>query len=141
MREAPSLVILPALVENGALIRATDPKGIAEARSHLPESIEFVDDVYETLDGADAVVVLTEWNAYRGLDLAEVRRRMRGRAFIDLRNVLRTGTGTCPGVRLHVRRARTKRKTSPAGSEKRRSPFVRTRRPTPGGRAHSQWRK
>ena len=91
MREAPSLAILPALVENGALIRATDPKGIAEARSHLPESIEFVDDVYETLDGADAVVLLTEWNAYRGLDLAEVKRRMRGRAFIDLRNVYEPG--------------------------------------------------
>ena len=91
VREAPSLAILPALVENGALIRATDPKGIAEARSHLPESIEFVDDVYETLDGADAVVLLTEWNAYRGLDLAEMRRRMRGRAFIDLRNVYEPG--------------------------------------------------
>ena len=91
VREAPSLAILPALVENGALIRATDPKGIAEARSHLPESIEFVDDVYETLDGADAVVLLTEWNAYRGLDLAEVKRRMRGRAFIDLRNVYEPG--------------------------------------------------
>ena len=91
VREAPSLAILPALVENGALIRATDPKGIAEARSHLPESIEFVDDVYETLDGADAVVLLTEWNAYRGLDLAEVKRRMRGRVFIDLRNVYEPG--------------------------------------------------
>ena len=91
VREAPSLAILPALVENGALIRATDPKGIAEARSHLPESIEFVDDVYETLDGADAVVLLTEWNAYRGLDLAEVKRRMRGRAFIDLRNIYEPG--------------------------------------------------
>ena len=91
VREAPSLAILPALVENGALVRATDPKGIAEARSHLPESIEFVDDVYETLDGADAVVLLTEWNAYRGLDLAEMRRRMRGTAFIDLRNVYEPG--------------------------------------------------
>ena len=91
VREAPSLAILPALVENGALVRATDPKGIAEARSHLPESIEFVDDVYETLDGADAVVLLTEWNAYRGLDLAEVRRRMRGTAFIDLRNIYEPG--------------------------------------------------
>ena len=91
VREAPSLAILPALVENGALIRATDPKGIAEARSHLPESIEFVDDVYETLDGADAVVLLTEWNAYRGLDLAEMKRRMRGRVFIDLRNIYEPG--------------------------------------------------
>ena len=87
VREAPSLAILPALVEEGARIRATDPKGIAEARTHLPNSIEYMGNVYETLDGADAVVLLTEWNVYRGLDLAEVKRRMRGRVFIDLRNV------------------------------------------------------
>ena len=84
VRESPSL---PPLVENGARIRATDPHGIAEARGHLPRSIEYVDDVYETLEGADAVVLLTEWNAYRGLDLEEVKRRMRGNVFIDLRNV------------------------------------------------------
>ena len=91
VRESPSLAILPALIEGGAQIRATDPKGIHEARAHLPESIEFVDDVYETLDGADAVVLLTEWNVYRGLDLVEVKRRMRGNAFIDLRNVYEPG--------------------------------------------------
>ena len=87
VREAPSLAILPPLVEKGAWIRATDPHGIAEARGHLPDAIEYVDDVYETLEGADAVVLLTEWNAYRGLDLEEVKRRMRGNVFIDLRNV------------------------------------------------------
>ena len=91
MREAPSLSILPPLVENGARVRATDPQGIAEARAHLPGSIEYVRDVYETLDGADAVVLLTEWNAYRGLDMEEVRRRMRGNVFIDLRNVYEPG--------------------------------------------------
>ena len=87
VREAPSLAILPPLVEKGARVRATDPHGIAEARGHLPDAIEYVDDVYETLEGADAVVLLTEWNAYRGLDLEEVKRRMRGNVFIDLRNV------------------------------------------------------
>ena len=91
MREAPSLAILPPLVENGARIRATDPQGIAEARAHLPDSIEYVHDIYETLEGADAVVLLTEWNAYRGLDLEEVKRRMRGNVFIDLRNVYEPG--------------------------------------------------
>ena len=91
MREAPSLAILPPLVEKGARIRATDPKGIAAARAHLPDSIEYVHDIYETLEGADAVVLLTEWNAYRGLDLAEVKRRMRGNVFIDLRNVYEPG--------------------------------------------------
>ena len=87
VREAPSLAILPPLVEKGARVRATDPHGIAEARGHLPDAIEYVDDVYETLEGADAAVLLTEWNAYRGLDLGEVKRRMRGNVFIDLRNV------------------------------------------------------
>ena len=87
VREAPSLAILPPLVEKGARIRATDPHGIAEARGHLPDAIEYLDDVYETFEGADAVVLLTEWNAYRGLDLEEVKRRMRGNVFIDLRNV------------------------------------------------------
>ena len=87
VREAPSLAILPPLVEKGARVRATDPHGIAEARGHLPDAIEYVDDVYETLEGADAAVLLTEWNAYRGLDLEEVKRRMRGNVFIDLRNV------------------------------------------------------
>ena len=87
MREAPSLSIVPSLVDEGARIRATDPKGITEARPLLPGSVEYVADVYETLDGADAVVLLTEWNVFRGLDLTEVKGRMRGNVFIDLRNV------------------------------------------------------
>ena len=91
VREAPSLAILPPLIEKGARIRATDPQGIAEARKHLPDAVEYARDVYETLDGADAAVLLTEWNAYRGLDLDEVKRRMRGNVFIDLRNVYEPG--------------------------------------------------
>ena len=91
VREAPSLAILPPLIEKGARIRATDPQGIAEAQMHLPDAVEYVRDVYETLDGADAVVLLTEWNVYRGLDLEEVKRRMRGNVFVDLRNVYEPG--------------------------------------------------
>ena len=87
VREAPSLAILPPLIENGARVRANDPQGIMEAKTQLPDAVEYFDDIYETLDGADAVVLLTEWNAYRGLDLEEVRRRMRGNVFVDLRNV------------------------------------------------------
>ena len=70
---------------------ATDPHGIEEARGHLPDAVEYLRDVYETLEGADAVVLLTEWNAYRGLDMEEVKRRMRGNVFIDLRNVYEPG--------------------------------------------------
>ena len=91
VREAASLAILPPLVENGARVRATDPQGIREAKAHLPNAVEYFGDIYETLEGADAVVLLTEWNAYRGLDLREVGRRMRGNVFVDLRNVYDPG--------------------------------------------------
>ena len=87
MRDAPALAILPPLVEKGARIRATDPRGVPEAKALLPDTVEYAEDAWEALDGADAVVLLTEWNVYRGLDLEEVKRRMRGRVFVDLRNV------------------------------------------------------
>ncbi len=87
MREAPALAILPPLLDRGARIRAHDPKGMPEARSLLPSAIDYCDDPYATLDGADALVLLTEWNEYRGLDLGQVRTRMAGRVVVDLRNV------------------------------------------------------
>ena len=87
MRDAPSLSILPALVENGARLRAHDPKGIPAAQALLPESVVFFDDIFETLSGADAVVLMTEWNVYRGMDLEKIRETMNGNVFIDLRNV------------------------------------------------------
>jgi len=86
MREAPSLTILPALQEAGAEIRAFDPEGLDEARPLLP-GIAFSTDAYETMDGADAVVLLTEWNEFRALDLARVKRLLRSPTLIDLRNV------------------------------------------------------
>ena len=87
MRDAPSLSILPPLLEKGARIKAHDPKGMDEARGLLPSEIEFCDDIYRTLEGVDALVLMTEWNAYRGLDLERVKGCMRGRTFVDLRNV------------------------------------------------------
>ncbi len=87
MRDAPSLAILPPLMERGASIRAHDPKGMEEARHLLPAGIEYCDDIYETVDSADAVVLMTEWNAYRGLDLQALSSRMAGNVFVDLRNV------------------------------------------------------
>ena len=71
---------------------ALNPQGIREAKAHLPDAAEYFGDIYEALEGADAVVLLTEWNAYRGLDLREVRRRMRGNVFVDLRNVYEPGS-------------------------------------------------
>ncbi len=91
MREAPSLSILPNLIEQGAHIRAHDPQGMDEARRLLPEAVEYCDNAYAAMDSADALVILTEWNEYRGLDLEQVRARMRGNAFVDLRNIYEPG--------------------------------------------------
>ncbi len=87
MRDAPALTILPKLLDNGAIIRAHDPKGMNEARTVLPETVRYFDDIYATLEQADAVIILTEWNAYRGLDLARIKKNMRGSVFLDLRNI------------------------------------------------------
>ena len=87
MRDAPSLSILPALLEKGAKIRAHDPQGVHEATKLLPTGIVYCDKIYETFEQADAVVLLTEWNVYRGLDLERVQSLMQGRVFCDLRNV------------------------------------------------------
>ena len=87
MRDAPALAILPTLVEKGATVRAHDPKGMDEARELLPDTITYCEDIDETFNGADAVVLMTEWNSYRGLDLHRTLSLMKGDLFIDLRNV------------------------------------------------------
>ncbi|MDZ7750221.1 MAG: UDP-glucose/GDP-mannose dehydrogenase family protein [Gammaproteobacteria bacterium] len=87
MRDAPALSILPMLLEKGARIRAHDPEGMEEAKKVLPQGIEYMDDPYATLEGAEALVILTEWNAYRGLDLERVKGLMAGNVFVDLRNI------------------------------------------------------
>lgn len=87
MRDAPALTILPKLLDNGAIIRAHDPKGMNEAKALLPETIQYFDDIYATLERVDAVIILTEWNTYRGLDLERIRDNMQGKVFLDLRNI------------------------------------------------------
>ena len=87
MRDSPALAILPGLVEKGAKIRAHDPQGMDEARELLPANIEYCEDMYDAMLGADAVVLMTEWNAYRGLDLERMKTMMNGDVFVDLRNV------------------------------------------------------
>jgi len=91
MRDAPSLAILPALADRGAVIRAHDPAGMEEARKVLPESISYADSIDAAVEGADAVILMTEWNQYRGLDLAKLKSQMRGNVFVDLRNVYERG--------------------------------------------------
>ena len=87
MRDAPSLAILPKLIENGAVIQAHDPHGMEEAKPLLPDSVVYCDNINSAIENADAVILMTEWNAYRGLKLDTILQQMRGNTFIDLRNV------------------------------------------------------
>ena len=86
MRDAPSLVIIPELIAAGASITACDPEGGAEAR-RLLVGADWVDDAYSAADGADALVIITEWNAFRGLDLARIKGLLTTSVFVDLRNI------------------------------------------------------
>ncbi len=86
MRDSPSLVILPALRAEGAKVQAFDPEGMREAATLLPE-VEWCAGPYEAARQADALVVLTEWNVFRGLDLGRLHDEMRRPVLIDLRNI------------------------------------------------------
>jgi UDPglucose 6-dehydrogenase len=87
MRDAPSLVILPYLQKAGAAIRAFDPEGHKEAAKLL--QLDYRSDAYDALDGADGVVILTEWNEFRALDFARVRAALKTPLMVDLRNIYR----------------------------------------------------
>ncbi len=88
MRDAPALTIVPLLQASGARVRAHDPEGMPIARSQL-DNVLWCDGPYHVAEGSDALVILTEWDAYRALDLARIKELMRGSTVIDLRNVYR----------------------------------------------------
>lgn len=88
MRDAPSLDIIPALQAAGASVRAYDPIGMDHARPLLPD-VDFAQDPYEAMKGAAALVIITEWNEFRALDLTHVKRLMAAPVFVDLRNIYR----------------------------------------------------
>jgi len=93
MRDAPSLIILKELVEKGAKIRAFCPQGFKEAKwrlADLSDNIEYCEDSYDAVKGGDAVVILTEWNQFRGLDLEKIKKLMNDDFFFDLRNIYAT---------------------------------------------------
>ena len=101
MRDSPSLAILPALSDKGATIRAHDPEGMKEAKELLPDNIQYYDSLYEIFENADAVVLMTEWNEYRALDLKKVKNMMKGNVFVDLRNVYEKDTMEQKGFDYH----------------------------------------
>jgi UDPglucose 6-dehydrogenase len=86
MRDSPSLAIVPALQQAGARVRAFDPQGMKEAK-HLLPGIDLCTEAYDALKGADAVVIVTEWNEFRQLDFARARALMKAPVMVDLRNI------------------------------------------------------
>ena len=86
MRDAPSLVIIPGLQKKGAAIRAYDPEGMEEAADLLQE-VTYCEDAYDCMNGADAAVILTEWNQFRALDLDRMRALLNKPVLVDLRNI------------------------------------------------------
>ena len=86
MRDAPSLDILPALQAAGATVVAYDPEAMKEA-AHLLKDITFAESAYKALDGADAMVIITEWDQFRALDMDRIKGLMKGKVVVDLRNI------------------------------------------------------
>ncbi|MBM3635832.1 MAG: UDP-glucose/GDP-mannose dehydrogenase family protein [Alphaproteobacteria bacterium] len=88
MRDAPSLALITALQDAGAEIRAYDPQGM-EAAASMTSNVFFADNAYTCVDNADALVIVTEWDAFRALDLERVRASLKTPVLIDLRNIYR----------------------------------------------------
>lgn len=87
MRESPSIPLITALVEDGATVRAFDPAATENAREVLPGTVVYCEDSYETARGADALVIVTEWNQFRYLDLERIKGLLARPVVVDLRNV------------------------------------------------------
>ena len=86
MRDSPSIPLAKALLAGGASVAAFDPVGREQAEPLL-EGIDFADNAYDAVDQADALVIVTEWDEFRALDLARIAASMRGKALVDLRNI------------------------------------------------------
>jgi UDPglucose 6-dehydrogenase len=98
MRDAPSLAIIPALQSLGASVRAFDPESMAQARPLLP-GVTFCDEPYSCIEGADALVIVTEWDAFRALDLDRVKASLAEPVVVDLRNIYRPAEMARKGFR------------------------------------------
>jgi UDPglucose 6-dehydrogenase len=99
MRDAPSIPLIEALQRAGASINAHDPVGMKHARRML-EDVTFFDDPYSCVEGADAVVIATEWESFKSLDFKRLASLMRGDAIVDLRNILSEADVEANGLRL-----------------------------------------
>jgi len=101
MRDSPSIAIIRALQDAGATIAACDPEGVDQARKVLDDVI-FTDDPWEAIEGATAAVIVTEWDAYRALDLRRMRERLAQPVLVDLRNIYDRGAAEAAGLVYHA---------------------------------------
>jgi UDPglucose 6-dehydrogenase len=101
MRDAPSLAIVQSLIDAGAEVVAYDPEGMDVARAMMPD-ITYVADAYAVADGADAIALVTEWDAFRALDLKQLASRMATPCLVDLRNVYRPDEAARAGLAYHA---------------------------------------
>ena len=88
MRDAPSIDIVAALLAAGAKVHAFDPEAMEQARPMMP-GVTFADEPYACADGAEALAIITEWDAFRALDLKRVKESMNNPVVVDLRNIYR----------------------------------------------------
>jgi len=100
MRDSPSLDIVAALQAAGATVRAYDPEGMIEAK-RMMNGVVWCDDTYAALNGADAMVLITEWNQFRALDLERVKSLLKAPLIIDLRNVYNPEEMAAEGFAYH----------------------------------------
>ena len=96
MRDAPSIAIVQTLLDAGAEVSAHDPEGMSEAAKLMPE-VQMTGSAYEAAQDADAVAIVTEWDAYRALDLVQLKAAMAGDVMVDLRNIYRPDEGVRAG--------------------------------------------
>jgi len=101
MRDAPALTIVPALVGGGAKVRVVDPQGKREGEALLP-GVQWLEDPYKAAQNADAVVLLTEWNEFRALDLRRMARKMAHPRMADLRNIYGPRDAKRAGFKAYV---------------------------------------
>jgi len=99
MRESPAIVIINELLKKGAKIKAHDPQAEENAKKVFRNSIEYYDNEYKALKDIDALVILTEWNQYRGLDLEIAKKLMKGNVILDARNLLNKDEATNLGFK------------------------------------------
>ncbi len=100
MRESPAITVIAALQDAGAKVRAFDPEGMEQAR-HFLSDVQYANDAYSCAEGADVLVILTEWDMFKSLDLARVKSLLKQPVLVDLRNIYRPADMVERGFNYH----------------------------------------